>query len=186
MGSFANSVFCIMLGWVRSVAETIWFGLTGAEQSDFWTWFGNNWLKIFIVLCLVGLVIDIIVYLNRWQPYKVWKSFIRRHRKNEPDSESEVFSMERDAQDGNGEDTSQPVAAMDHDYEQESIGNTEKFSRAIQPGRRRRRSMSNLFNDGEEDSATPSPDSLINADEAYYQPVYPKNWKGSTGEQQKE
>lgn len=78
MGAFANSLFTALFGWIRSAAQWLWSHLLQPGESSALDWFGENWLKLVIVLCACCMVIDLVVYLLRWQPYKVWMSFLRR------------------------------------------------------------------------------------------------------------
>lgn len=78
MGSFANSVFNLLLGWVRSAASTLWALITGAHTGSLFAWLGENWLALTIAIVAVCTVIDVLVHLLRWRPHKVWASFLRR------------------------------------------------------------------------------------------------------------
>lgn len=179
MGSFANTVFRLLLGWVRAFVQDTWAMLSGSEQSGFLKWFTNHWVGLFLVLCIIGVIVDLVVYLIRWQPYRVWKSFLVRNRKkrrpmqeNEPDEDQSIREFPT-------EQTAASVLSETEPPQQdvpETEKNIDKFSRAIQPGRRRRW-VSEIFSEGNTEENTIPPDSLIDADEAYYQPVYPKNWK---------
>ena len=33
---------------------------------------------LLIALCVLGVALDLLVYLLRWKPYRVWNSFFRR------------------------------------------------------------------------------------------------------------
>lgn len=77
MGSFANSLFTILLGWLQGAVSAVWNAFTTENGNSFFTWIGKNWLLIAGVLCLTGLAADFCVYLFRWKPYKVWKSFFK-------------------------------------------------------------------------------------------------------------
>ncbi len=189
MGSFANSVFRVLLGWVRTVAQNTWSLINGEAQTGFAAWFVQNWVKLFLLLCLIGLIIDFVIYMIRWQPYKVWKSFFTRHRLKNKDIAEDHAESEQEYAVNNEEQAHEAYEysfsiRQNQSYTEETgnSGNTEKFSKAIQPGRRRRRVVSELFSDGNIEEQMIPPDSLIDSDEAYYMPVYPKNWKGS-GEQ---
>ena len=92
MGSFANSAFQTMLGWLQGLAGRIWNGsASGPEADSLLSWVGQNWKWLALTLCAAGLVVDLAVYLIRWQPYRVWRSFFRRlfrreNRADEPDT----------------------------------------------------------------------------------------------------
>ena len=77
MGSFANSIFNLLLGWVRAAARSLW-ALVAGEGGNFFTWMGENWLALTVAICVVCTVIDVIIHVIRWRPHKVWASFLRR------------------------------------------------------------------------------------------------------------
>lgn len=78
MGSFANTIFSVMLGWVRSAANWLWQLAGSSEGSGAIRWLGENWLMLTVILCAIGMAVDFIVHMLRWRPYKVWASFFRR------------------------------------------------------------------------------------------------------------
>ena len=90
MVSFASGVFSAMLGWIRSAIAYLWNAAATPEGGGLLSWMANHWLALALILCAAGMVIDLIVYLLRWQPYKVWASFFRRlghHRQQEEEEE---------------------------------------------------------------------------------------------------
>ncbi len=89
MGSFANTVFSFLLGWLRGLISMIWSALTSEGGESFFTFIGNNWIKIAAILCAAGLAADFAVYFFRWQPYKVWKTFLRHIKGKREDAVSE-------------------------------------------------------------------------------------------------
>lgn len=78
MGAFANTLFSVLLGWVQTAAAWLWSLVTNADVSAWLRWLLDNWLPLTLILCAGGVVIDFIVYLIRWQPYRVWGNFLRR------------------------------------------------------------------------------------------------------------
>lgn len=78
MGNFANTLFSSLLGWLRNAAAWLWSFLNDPESGGFIIWMADNWLPLVIALCAACMLIDFLVYLLRWQPYKVWASFFRR------------------------------------------------------------------------------------------------------------
>lgn len=78
MGNFANTLFSSLLGWLRGAAAWLWEFLSNPENGGFIVWVADNWLVLTVLLCAACMVIDLIVYMIRWQPYKVWASFFRR------------------------------------------------------------------------------------------------------------
>lgn len=78
MGTLGNSIFQTMLGWIRSLGAEIWQTASGQEGETFFQWIGAHWKGLAAGLCLAGLILDLIVYLFRWQPYRAWRGFLRR------------------------------------------------------------------------------------------------------------
>ncbi len=97
MGTLANSVFQLALGWIRALSVEIWNTASAPEGTTLIGWIGDHWLPVAAILCGAGLVIDLTVYLFRWQPYRVWASFFRRMRRGgeeeeAPDAEEEKYA----------------------------------------------------------------------------------------------
>ena len=87
MGSFANTLFTIMLGWIQTAASAIWSAFTTENGGSFFQWIGKNWILLAVILCLTGMALDLCIYFFRWRPMQVWKSFFRRLRHGNDDSE---------------------------------------------------------------------------------------------------
>ena len=102
MGSFANSLFKIMLGWVQGAASAVWSAFTNENGTSFFDWIGRNWILIAAVLCIIGLGVDLCVYIFRWKPFRVWKSYFAR-KKESPD---EILYNRQEA---NRPETAEPV-----------------------------------------------------------------------------
>ncbi len=78
MNSFANNLFTLLFGWARTIIQQLWSTSTSGHFSGFFSWLGDNWLWLVAALALAGTVIDLAVWLLRWQPYLVWKTRMRR------------------------------------------------------------------------------------------------------------
>lgn len=78
MGSFASSLFSVMLSWIRGAVSYGWQAVSTDQGGSLIQWLAQHWLSLAIILCLIGMVTDTVVHLFRWQPYKVWASFFRR------------------------------------------------------------------------------------------------------------
>ena len=155
MGAFANTLFRVLLGWVQTAAAGLWGLVTNTDVSAWLRWLLDNWLPLTILLCISGVVIDFIVYLIRWQPYRVWGSFLRRlTAKEEPSAEEEqpqpVLQRKWLYADGSTtvEDVRQPLQQSDQ---------SEQLEAPIRPVRRVTRRSS--------------------PEKAYNQPVYPPQWQ---------
>ena len=87
MGIAADSLFSVLMSWVRALVSALWalFSGDGTTALEF---LGKNWMAIAAVMIVGGLVIDWIVWLIRWQPYHLWARRLREMlRLDEPDEE---------------------------------------------------------------------------------------------------
>ncbi len=84
MNNFANSILELLLSWIRGIFNDIWSMFSG-DGGSFFAWLGRHWLSLLCVLLLAGITIDLIVYLLRWHPQRVWISTFNRlfHRATE-------------------------------------------------------------------------------------------------------
>lgn len=78
MGSFAGTIFSLLLGWLQGAVAWLWSAATSPTGSGLLNWLSDNWLPLTAVVCAVGIIVDLVVYLIRWRPYRVWASFFRR------------------------------------------------------------------------------------------------------------
>ena len=177
MGSFLNSLFSLMLGWFQETAAAVWNLLTRPNDRSFLKWVGEHWIALTAVLCLLGLALDFAVYLFRWQPYKVWLSFFSRLRGNRRKEAgfSESSAEERDdlMEDLPEEEPEEPLY-----YEElpEQLSRTEQAELNLRSSGRRR--VSAVFSEkGQDPRFSQGPQDLIDASEAYHQPVYPRKWR---------
>ena len=83
MGGYASACIKILIGWIASFAEQIWsiFTNQAGKSNNLISWAGDHWKAIVVILCIFGALADLAVYLFRWEPIKVWKSYFRRKRK---------------------------------------------------------------------------------------------------------
>ena len=65
MGSFANALFTMLLGWMQGAVSTVWNAFTTDNSNSFLFWVGRHWLIIAGFLCVFGLTLDLIVFLLR-------------------------------------------------------------------------------------------------------------------------
>ena len=212
MGSFANTVFSILLGWMQGLISAIWSAFTGKEGKSFFQFIGNNWIKIAVILCAVGAIVDFSVYFFRWQPYKVWRSFWRRLKNkgetpveagNEPqeewkndgadEPEERELSPRRQAEPETDDDLSRWIVSEKEMPEAEPEAEITKAGYTVpldspyrKPGSRpgRRRLRVNLLGDADEEGEIHyyAPRPIVDHREAYNAPVYPEGWK-KNGEQ---
>ena len=77
MNTFANSLFSLLFGWARNLIRRVWTGVSSGAYGGFFTWLGDHWMWLVLVLCAAGTVLDFMVWLIRWRPYLVWRTNIR-------------------------------------------------------------------------------------------------------------
>ena len=165
MGQFADTLFRVLLGWVQTAASWLWSLVTNTDVSAWLAWLLDNWLPLVLLLCVGGLALDFIVYLLRWQPYRVWRSFFRRvTARDEIEEEAApkpLFQRKLVYADGSTavEDVHQPV--------QEAMAPPEdQLDAPIRPVRRVVRTATR--------------------EQAYHQPVYPPQWQHNAQDHQGE
>ena len=77
MGAFADSLFAVLMSWVRALVNSIW-ALFTSERTTLLEFLGKNWIGIVVVLIAAGLVIDWLIWLIRWRPYTLWAQRARK------------------------------------------------------------------------------------------------------------
>ena len=87
MGSFANALFRILLGWLQGVVSAVWSAFNSTDGQSFFIWIGKHWITVAVILCITGLAADLCVYILRWKPFRVWKSFLTKNRHNATEAE---------------------------------------------------------------------------------------------------
>ena len=154
MGSFANSVFTLLLGWVSGMARFLWDLVSGGSGGALWKWITDHWILLAGILCLAGIVIDLMVYIFRWEPFRMWRNPWSRR--------AQERRMNRDAEENDG-------------------GRMRGMAPVTK--RRRRLNVATLFSEAEEDLMTyQKPETIIDRHQAYHEPVYPRRWKESGDE----
>ena len=89
MGTLADSLFTVLLSWVRALVDSLW-AILSAEHTTILEFLGKNWMLIALVIIAAGLVIDWLVWLVRWQPYHLWALRVRRLLRLPPPDEDRV------------------------------------------------------------------------------------------------
>ena len=225
MGSFANTVFSILLGWLQGLIAMIWSAMTSKGGDSFLQFIAHNWVFIVLLLCVIGAAADFVVYLFRWEPYKVWRTFWNRKRNRKSAGETpengadEMIPEETyapDVKEAYGQETYETKYEEAGEEEPEEIPEEKddlyrwrdrepKETEPVIPAevtkagytvpadspyrrpedreearnRRRRRIRINLLGDSdEEDYHYLTPEPIVDKKDAYYAPVYPKNWNG--------
>lgn len=165
MGQFADTLFRMLLGWVQTAMSWLWNLAAEAKSSEWLAWILDNWLPLVLLLCGAGLALDFLVYLLRWQPYRVWKSFFSRFSKEEGPEESlegeSGFQRKWVYADGSTvvENVKQPVQLTQYQPEM-------PMDEPLRPVRRVVRAATR--------------------EQAYHQPVYPPQWQHNAQDHQGE
>ena len=152
MGQFAGTLFRMLLGWVQTAAAWIWALITNADASAWLRWLVDNWLPLVLALCIGGVLVDFIVYLIRWQPYRMWGRFLYRKEEEEPLPDSApVYQRRWIYADGSTEVEDVRIPPPEAPREEEQL------AAPIRPARRMARRAS--------------------PEQSYHQPVYPPQWQ---------
>ena len=96
MGTLADSLFTVLMSWVRALVSGIW-ALFSSEDTTVLGFLGKNWMIIAGVMIVAGLVIDWLIWLVRWQPYHIWAQRVRRLLGEEPEEEQKPAPKARAA-----------------------------------------------------------------------------------------
>jgi len=87
MGIAADSLFNVLMSWVRALVSALW-ALFSGDRTSVLEFLSKNWMAIAAAIIIGGLVIDWLVWMIRWQPYRLWARRLRRMlRLDEPDEE---------------------------------------------------------------------------------------------------
>ena len=190
MGSFSNTVFSILLGWLQILVSMIWSALTEKDGHSFLEFIGNHWLILAAVLCAIGLAADFTVYLFRWQPYKVWKTFRKRIRNRREEKQAALNQEEENISEPSFHFSSGPETEDENEHAEapaaDMMQEDEIGSRRRPVNRRRNRfRMEHLLGEDPEEGSFhyASPQPIIDQKEAYHSPVYPEKWTGSRNQE---
>ena len=78
MNSFANSLFSLLFGWARTLIQRVWTSAVSGNYSGFFSWLGDHWLWVALILCAAGTAMDFLIWILRWRPDLVWRTKLRR------------------------------------------------------------------------------------------------------------
>ncbi|MBQ8555282.1 MAG: hypothetical protein IJ438_05330 [Clostridia bacterium] len=173
MGSFANAIFSALLGWLEGAVAGLW-GLVSGQETAWLSYLADNWLPLLVLLCAGCLLADLVVYLLRWQPYRVWASFLYRMKhRDELDEDDTAVRREWVFADG----TTAPEEAITpppaprrrrRSREDEHIDAPVRPVKRVVPAKHRRGSG------GTDEYLIPQPQ---NKADTYHQPYYPPQWR---------
>ena len=74
ISSYSSAIVDAMLGWLKGLANWVLrlFNLAGSTGGSPLLWLSHNWLKLLILLMIIGVAADILVWLFKWRPHWVW------------------------------------------------------------------------------------------------------------------
>ena len=119
MGTLADSLFNVLMSWVRALVNSLW-ALFTTDHTTLLEFLGKNWIWIVAVILAAGLVIDWLVWLIRWQPYHLWARRARRFlHMPEPEEEEKGGRKKRAADDGMTQDAQHAQGMPEEAFEDE-------------------------------------------------------------------
>ncbi len=81
MNSFANSMFSLLFGWAKSLIQQVWTAVLSGNFSGFFTWLGDHWLWVALLVGVLCTAVDFLIWMVRWRPYLVWRTKLRAFRR---------------------------------------------------------------------------------------------------------
>lgn len=81
MNGLANAILTLLLSWLRIIINRFWALMNSETGTSFFTFLSKHWLTILGILLIGGFLLDRIIYLIRWRPFRVW---FGRRQKAEP------------------------------------------------------------------------------------------------------
>lgn len=70
--AYTNAIMNALLGWLKGFANWVLklFDLAGGSSPL--RFLADNWLKLLIIFLVLGVAVDLTVWLIRWRPHWVW------------------------------------------------------------------------------------------------------------------
>lgn len=122
MNAFADTLLSLVFGWMRRLVEGIFSFVSSGQLRGMFSWLGDHWLWLVLVLCIGCTVLDYLIWLLRWQPYILWRNKLRRLFGKSPKASPVTDEFEYGYNDGVDVDISdveaaQPLPAEAYAYE---------------------------------------------------------------------
>lgn len=71
MSGIGELAYTLLLGWMRALVDWFWSMYSGTGNTGAWQWLLSNW-KIWLIILLVGgVVVDWLMWVVRWRPYRL-------------------------------------------------------------------------------------------------------------------
>ena len=162
---YSNAIVNAMLGWLKGLASWVLklFNLSGGFSPL--KFLADHWLQLLILFLVIGVVVDLLVWLIRWRPHWVWlhkkrviindKNFFA-HEKYVDDSdrwdappESKPSATGRPAKPRrNWEDSEFVVPSAQRRRREEEANRRAAYVKSMQLKRREEEEASDVFRDG--------------------------------------
>ena len=138
MNAFADWLFGALFGWMGSAANGAWNALVnaGGGISSFFT---KYWFLLLLAAVIIGTVLDYAVWLIRWRPYLVWRSWLirglrhRRHQRHARDLESADMDDQTRGALAEWVTASEAIYPLQHDADNEFIAQEPIYDQAFDP-----------------------------------------------------
>ena len=87
---YSNAIVNAMLGWLKGLASWVLklFNLSGGFSPL--KFLADHWLQLLIIFLVIGVVVDLLVWLIRWRPHWVWL-----HKKRVIINDKNFFAQEK-------------------------------------------------------------------------------------------
>ena len=77
MNLLADRLFALMLGWTKTLFNSLWNVLTN-DTGSFAGILQRLWMPLIILILVFGTLADYVIWLVRWRPYYVWSAWLRK------------------------------------------------------------------------------------------------------------
>lgn len=71
MTGLVDVAYTLLLGWMRALVNWFWSIYSGTGSSGITQWFLSNWKFWLVLLIAGGLVLDWLMWIVRWRPYRL-------------------------------------------------------------------------------------------------------------------
>ena len=180
----------MMLGWIQSTCSAVWQAFTAPAPQPALMWLQKHWMAAALVLCVLGVLADLIVYLFRWHPLDVWRSFFIRLRERADNDSTDVNLLSNGEGDSSAEkETDEQLAAGSRPdrlrmEEEDAQTRLERAEESLLKSRRRRFISRHSVGEREYAGASVTPQEIFNTQDTYHQPVYPRKWRSNDRNEQ--
>ncbi len=93
MNTFAKTLMPLLLGWLRRLFQDLLFAFSKGTVNGLLLWLGEHWLHIVALLVLLGAAGDFAVWLVRWRPYLIWRTWRQKASRRLTGKEERRFTQ---------------------------------------------------------------------------------------------